>query len=238
MNSPEDDPDLDVEDIFSQQRIALVQARAKLAFHKFELARLAKEYPEVAARLPPFEEYTVADLRTDELNEAVGRINVTMGLGLTGEEEDYWLRLWEYARANLGVGEDAFDGMTREKLAAIIEAGLQTGATSPMSSAEPADADNGAVNKPALAEPTLPIQHRNSWARSRSPHTETLYAIVRQMKALGLPQLEMCERLDAQKRRPPDLVGWRDLTWRAAYLSPKYNGAVKKWLSKATSVTP
>jgi hypothetical protein len=57
------------------------------------------------------------------------------------------------------------------------------------------------------------------------------------MKAEGLSQLQMCERLDAQKLRPPDLVSWRNMTWRAAYRSPEYNGTVKKWLSKVTAVT-
>ena len=132
-------------------------------------------------------------------------------LKLTGEEEDYWLQLWDFARANLGVTEDQFDDMTREQLAGIVDAGLPD---------------------------ILAKQQRNKWSRSRSPGTEALYDRVRALKQAGYSQLEMCDRLDAKKSKLPDLVAWRDLTWRAAYLSPKHGGAVKKWLSKVTAVTP
>ena len=67
MNSSSDeDADLDIEEMFFRERIALVEARAKVAFHEYELARLAKGHPEVAARLPPYKACTVADLRTDD----------------------------------------------------------------------------------------------------------------------------------------------------------------------------
>lgn len=58
------------------------------------------------------------------------------------------------------------------------------------------------------------------------------------MKSQGLSQFKMCERLDAEKMKPPELVKWRDLTWRKAYRSPEYGGTVRKWLSKVTRVTP
>ncbi len=83
----------------------------------------------------------------------------------------------------------------------------------------------------------LATQKTQTWSRSRNPGTAALYDRVRELKNAGHTQLQMCERLDAQKWPLPDLVAWRDLTWRAAFLSPKYNGAVKKWLSKITSVT-
>ena len=228
MNSPtDDDPDLEqIHELFAAEEIALVEARAQVAWHERALAELAKAHPGVAALRPPVSEYTVADMRTDELKDALGRINTA--LKLTGDEEDYWLRLWDYARANLGVPEDEFDGMTREKLAGIVDAGLPSVPSAETPDESPADSDGE----------TLPKEQRNKWARSRSPHAVGLYAIVREMKGEGLSQLQMCERLDARKLKPPDLVGWRNLTWRAAYLSPKHGGAVKKWLSKATAVTP
>jgi hypothetical protein len=211
MNSPtDDDPDLEqIHKLFAAAEIALVEARAQVAGREWALARLAKAHPGVAAKRPPVSEYTVADMRTDELKDALSRINPA--LKLTGDEEDYWLKLWDYARANLGVNEDEFDGMTRERLAAIVEAGL-----------------------PSVPAP----QKRKQWSRSRNPGTAFLYATIRGMKEAGLTQIQMCERLDAQKLKPSDLTGWRDLTWRAAYLSPKYNAAVKTLLSKATAVTP
>jgi len=210
MNSPtDDDPDLEqIHELFAAEEIALVEARAQVAGHERALADLAKAHPGVAAMRPPVSEYTVADMRTDELKESLSRINSV--LKLTGDEEDYWLRLWDHARANLGVPEDEFDGMTREKLAEIVDAGLAG---------------------------VLAQQQRKQWSRSRNPGTITLRETVREMKVAGLTQLQMCERLDARKSRPPDLVGWRHLTWRNAYLSAKHGGSVKKWLSKATAVT-
>jgi hypothetical protein len=211
MSSPtDDDPDLEqIDELFAAEEIALVEARAQVAWHERALAELAIAYPEVAALRPPLSEFTVADLRTEELKDALGRINAA--LKLTGDEEDYWLSLWDHARANLGVPEDEFDGMTREKLAEIIDAGLAG---------------------------VLAQQPRKQWSRSRNPGTITLRETVREMKQPGLTQLQMCEQLDARKLKPPDLVGWRHLTWRKAYLSAKHGGAVKKWLSKATAVTP
>lgn len=124
MNSPTDDePDHEsVIDLFFAERIALVKARAEVAWHEYQLKELAKAHPAVAGKLPPLSDYTLADLRSDELNDSLDRINAA--LQLTGEEQDYWLRLWDYARGNLGVAEDEFDSMTREKLAAIVGAGL------------------------------------------------------------------------------------------------------------------
>jgi hypothetical protein len=130
---------------------------------------------------------------------------------LTGDEEDYWLQLWDHAHANLGVTEDQFDDMTREQLAEIVDAGLPD---------------------------ILVKQQQNQWPRSRRPGTEALHARVRELKQEGHSQLEICVRLDANNSKLPDLVAWRDLTWRKAYLSPRYNGAVKKWLSKIKPVTP
>jgi hypothetical protein len=152
MNPPnDDDSDFDADELFYREESALIDARAKVASCEYELARLAKKYPQNAALRPPDSEYTVADLRTDELNKVLGRIN--SALGLTGEEQDYWLKLWDYARANRGVAEDEFDGMTREKLAAIIEAGIPSveRAVKPAdSAADPADSDRGTVNNAAI----------------------------------------------------------------------------------------
>ena len=211
MSSQTDgEPDLEgILEIFAAEEIALFDARAQVAWHERALADLARAHPEAAALRPPVSEFAVADLRTDELKDTLGRINAA--LKLTGEEEDYWLQLWEYAHADLGVTEDQFDDMTREQLAGIVDAGLPD---------------------------ILAKQKRNQWSRSRRPGTETLYARVRELKKEGHSQLEMCVRLDAQNSKLPDLVAWRDLTWRAAYLSPKYNGSVKKWLSKIKPVTP
>lgn len=202
----DDEPDLDsILDFFAEERIALADARAQVAWHELQLKELAKAHPEAAAMLPPFSEHTKADLRSDELNATLSRINPT--LKLTGEEEDYWMQLWDFAGANFGVTEDQFDEMTRERLAGIIDAGL------------------------------LGLAAKQQLSRSRSPGTASLYQRVRELKKAGITQLQMCARLDAQKCPLPDLVAWRDLTWRAAFLSPKYNGSVKKWLSKITSVT-
>lgn len=210
MNSPTDDnPDLErILELFAAEEIALFDARAQVAWHERALADLAKEHPEAAALRPPVSEFAAADLRSDELNAILNRINPP--LKLTGDEEDYWLQLWDFARANLGLTEDQFDDMTREQLAGIIDAGLPD---------------------------ILAKQQRNQWSRSRRPGTETLYARVRELKKEGHSQLEMCVRLDANKSKLPDLVAWRDLTWRAAYLSPKYNASVKKWLSNIRPVT-
>ena len=211
MNSPtDDDPDLGgILELFAAEEIALFDARAQVAWHERTLADLAKAHPEAAALRSNVSKFTAADLRTDELKDPLGRINAA--LKLTGDEEDYWLQLWDFARANLGLTEDQFDDMTREQLAGIVDAGL-----------------------PEI----LAKQQRNQWSRSRRPGTETLYARVRELKKEGHSQLEMCVRLDANNSKLPDLVAWRDLTWRAAYLSPKYNGSVKKWLSKIKPVTP
>ena len=124
MNSPtDDDPDLEqIHELFAAEEIALVEARAQVAWHERALAELTKAHPEVAAMRPPVFECMVADLRIDELKDALSRINAA--LKLTGEEEDYWLQLWDFARANLGVTEDQFDDMTREQLAGIVDARL------------------------------------------------------------------------------------------------------------------
>ena len=211
MNPPtDDDPDIErILELFAAEEIALFDARAQVAWHERALADLAKAHPEAAALRPPVSESTMADLRTGELKDALARINAA--LKLTGEEEDYWLSLWDYSQANLDLTEDQFDEMTREQLAGIVDAGL-----------------------PEI----LAKQQRNQWSRSRSPGTKALYARVRELKEEGHSQLEICVRLDAQNSKLPDLVAWRDLTWRAAYLSPKYNGSVKKWLSKIKPVTP
>jgi hypothetical protein len=240
LDSPTDDePDLDsIVELFVTERIGLADARAQVAWHEHQLKELAKAHPEAAALLSPDSEYTKADLRSDELNATLSRINPT--LKLTGDEEDYWLKLWDYARANLGVSEDEFDGMTREDLAAVVEAGLP-------SVPFPVTSDDSASVAAGGADDNFPVQmssppkgQRNKWARSRSPHAGILHASVREMemKSGGLTQLQMCDRLDALKLRPSDLVGWRHLTWRSAYQSTQYRGPVKKWLSNVTSVTP
>ena len=211
MSAPTDnEPDLDsIHELFAAEEIALAEARSIVEWHEHRLAELTKAHPDVAALRQPALNTTLAALRGDDLNAILNRINPL--LKLTGEEEDYWLQLWDYARANLGVTEDQFDDMTREQLAGIVDAGL----------------------------PDILAKHqRNPGSRSRRPGTETLYARVRELKKEGHSQLEMCVRLDAQNSKLPDLVAWRDLTWRAAYLSPKYNGAVKKWLSKIKPITP
>ena len=211
MNSPtDDDPDLErILELFAAEEVALFDARAQVAWHERALAGLAEAHPEAAALRAPVSEFTIVDLRADELKDALGRINAA--LKLTGDEEDYWLQLWDFAQANLGVTEDQFDNMTREQLAGIVDAGLPD---------------------------ILAKQQRNQWSRSRSPGTEALHDRVRELKKMRNTQFQICERLDAQNCQLPDLVAWRDLTWRKAYRSPKYNGAVKKWLSKIKPVTP
>src|SRR2546421_12066866 len=124
MNSPTaDDRDLErILEVFAAEEVALFDARAQVAWHERALADLAKAHPEAAALRPPISEFTMADLRAGELKDTLGRINAA--LKLTGDEEDYWLQLWDLAHANLGVTEDQFDDMTREQLAGIIDAGL------------------------------------------------------------------------------------------------------------------
>ncbi len=233
------DPDLSAEELFNREQTALVDARAKVACSAYELTRLKKEYSETAALHPPASEYTVADLRTDELRNVLGRINVA--LDLTGEEQDYWVKLWEYALAKGIVAADEFDEMTREGLAAIIDAGLPIVDDNLMISVEShverGDSRNTVVDQAAGESPSAPTQPRCRWARSRSAHGINIARRVVSMKKGGLSQLEMCERLDAQNIKPPDLVGWRHLTWRAAYRDKRHGGSVKKWLSKVTAVT-
>lgn len=225
-----DDTDAEqIFDLFAEEEIALAQARTQLAWHEHRLAELVKAYPEFAALRQTAQEITLTDLRSEELSTALTRIN--SALNLTGEETDYWLRLWDHALANFGVTEDQFDDMTRERLAAIVEAGLLT------TPKVPQPEDLRAIPEPAPAVVQPVTQPRQRWSRSRKPGTSRLYELVRAMKVEGISQLGMCERLDAQKSNMPDLVGWRDLTWRTAYLSPKHGGAVRKWLSKATAVT-
>jgi hypothetical protein len=196
-------------DFFADEEIALAQARAQVAWHERRLTELATKYPDIAVLRQPLHEITVAELRSDELNAALSRIN--SALKLTGEEPEYWMRLWDHALANFGVSLTAPAMPRSEEL----------------------------PTTPELAPAAIPAaQLRQRWSRSLKPGTSELYDLVRAMKEEGISQRGMCERLDAQKSKMPDLVGWRDLTWRAAYMSPKYTGAVKKWLSKVTSVTP
>jgi hypothetical protein len=168
-------------------------------------------------------------LRSDELNWKLTRIN--SALDLTGAESDYWLNLWDYAHANLGVAEEQFDDIKREDLAALVEEGLPTVPVIPQPEA-----------LPPVTEAVLPevpaVQQRTRWSRSRKLGTSQLYDLVREMRKMDFSHLEICERLYAQKSTLPGLVGLRDLRWRAAYISPQYGGSVRKWFSKVTSVTP
>jgi hypothetical protein len=79
--------------------------------------------------------------------------------------------------------------------------------------------------------------HRNRSARSGSQALIDLQCFVRQMKAEGLTQREMCEHLDANRKLRPEGSRWAWQTWQKAYLSQKYTGSVKKWLSAAGRVT-
>jgi hypothetical protein len=114
---PTDDKDPeDHADGILEAQLALVDARARL---EYELSRLTQEHPDTAAGTPPLEEYSVTDLRSDDLNGALLRINAA--LGLTGEESDYWLKLGAYARQRLSLSDDDLQHMTRERLAELIE---------------------------------------------------------------------------------------------------------------------
>lgn len=121
MELRDEDPEI-LEDIFQQAQLALVDARARVAWCEYELSRLTREHPDVAARVPPLHEYTVADLRSDGLYSAVRRINALLGWGLTGEEADYWLKLEAYARETLDLCDDDFQHMTVDGPVATLEA--------------------------------------------------------------------------------------------------------------------
>lgn len=170
-------------DLFAEVEIALAQARAQVAWHERRLTELAKAYPDAAVLRQPAAAITLADLRSDELNETLSRINSS--LKLTGEEPEYWMRLWDHALANFGVTEDEFDDMTRERLAAIVEAGLLKVPTVPPE-------DLPAIPEPApVAAPAAQLRQR--WSRSRKTGTSRLYELVREMKEEGISQLGMCE---------------------------------------------
>jgi len=80
-------------------------------------------------------------------------------------------------------------------------------------------------------DPSLP----HGPARSRDQAGIDRRRFIRDLKAAGETQREMCKRLDANGIRTPEDSSWRALTWRDAYL--KHTGKVKKWLSKAGKVT-
>jgi hypothetical protein len=128
MEQAKDEDPEEIGDAVLRARIDLVDARAKVAFCEYELARLTREHPDIAAGIPPLEEATVDDFRSDALKSALLRINAASGLGLTGKETDYWLQLEAFARENLDLSDDDLQRMgvdgpaaTLEKLAAFIE---------------------------------------------------------------------------------------------------------------------
>ena len=64
MASPEGGIDPDLEEAFVSEQIALVDARARVAYHERILADLIREHPELAS-IPTVDEFTLLDLRTD-----------------------------------------------------------------------------------------------------------------------------------------------------------------------------
>jgi hypothetical protein len=92
------------------------------------------------------------------------------------------------------------------------------------------DAQGGMETRRSIA----PEQKGTGSARSRDKKIVELEAEIREMKAEGLSQKEMCSRLDANKWELPSGARWRHLTWTKAYLSREFGRSVKKWLSKAT----
>jgi hypothetical protein len=85
----------------------------------------------------------------------------------------------------------------------------------------------------ATPDSTLP----HGPGRSRSQTAIDLRLSIREMKAAKLTQIEMCQRLDANRKPGPEGARWDGLTWAKAYRSPKHRGKVKAWLSKAARVT-
>jgi hypothetical protein len=63
MTSP-DGIDPDLEEAFVSEQIALVDARARVAYHERIIADLIREHPELAS-IPTVDEFTLLDLRTD-----------------------------------------------------------------------------------------------------------------------------------------------------------------------------
>jgi len=91
-------------------------------------------------------------------------------------------------------------------------------------------------NRDDAVTPPRTGRRNASSARSRDQALVDLCAEVRSMKAEGLSQLQMCERLDANNWPRPENAKWRHLTWRKAFRSEKYGRPVKVWLSKAANV--
>jgi hypothetical protein len=77
--------------------------------------------------------------------------------------------------------------------------------------------------------PVATPKPRDRRRRSKDPDLQTLRDQVREMHKLGYSHFEMCRRF-GDDPRPPG-VGWRKLTWPAAFQNHKYNSAVRKWLS-------
>jgi hypothetical protein len=112
----------ELENEFLELQQAVVDARSACRRAEYELAHRTKEYPEIAARIPPIRDLqTLAETRSDELTSTLKRINRALGSGLTGEEPDYWLQLAAYAREKCGLTDDDFQDMTMERLAAFID---------------------------------------------------------------------------------------------------------------------
>jgi hypothetical protein len=53
---------------------------------------------------------------------------------------------------------------------------------------------------------------------------------IRGLKALGLSQLEICQRLKDERR--PKNAAWKTLTWPAAFRASEFRTAVKSWISR------
>jgi hypothetical protein len=53
---------------------------------------------------------------------------------------------------------------------------------------------------------------------------------IREMRAAGLPQVEICKRLGDKAR--PENARWRSFTWPAAFKNPEYRQSVKSWISR------
>jgi hypothetical protein len=66
--------------------------------------------------------------------------------------------------------------------------------------------------------------------QSEANAIESVRTDARKMIAQGATHREVCHRLK-DRPRPPH-VEWRHLTWEQAFRNPKYESAVRKWLSK------
>ena len=85
--------------------------------------------------------------------------------------------------------------------------------------------------------PTAVKPRQPGRARSRGETLIALEGELRKMKAEGLTQREMCDRLDCNKQ-PRPFCKWNQLTYSKAYRSKEHGGSVKKWLSLHSKPLP